>query len=340
MNFSRWISALFFTVLLLYLGRTVFIPLLYGAMVAMIAFPVCRRMEKKLSRGISIGLSLMLVFSVFFLVLLLFFWEAQVLFHQAPVIREKLIVAGMQWQEWVESVFGWDARAQMEWWQGTLNGMTGSLSKVVNASVNVLFGLLFNVVIIPVFAALLLYNREQYTEALRSMLSSEIRDRLPSILHNAVNSFFNYIVGMLKVYVIVGVLNSLGLMLLGIEDAWLYGMITAVMTMIPYIGIIVSASLPVAVAWVTKDSIIYPLGVVAVFAVVQYLEANVIFPKVVGTQLNLNTLASLLAILLGGLLWGVAGMILFLPFIAVLKIVSDEVPGWETLRLLLGNGKK
>jgi predicted PurR-regulated permease PerM len=79
--------------------------------------------------------------------------------------------------------------------------------------------------------------------------------------------------------------------------------------------------------------------VVAIFAVVQYLEANIIFPKVVGQQLNLNTLAALMGILIGGLLWGVSGMVLVLPILGILRIISEEIPGLEALRIWLGTGK-
>ena len=79
---------------------------------------------------------------------------------------------------------------------------------------------------------------------------------------------------------------------------------------------------------------------VAVFTFVQYLEANLIFPKVVATQIKVSTWATLIAIVAGGLLWGVSGMILFIPFVGILKIVSDNIPELEALRILLGRGEK
>ena len=140
---------------------------------------------------------------------------------------------------------------------------------------------------------------------------------------------------MLQVYVIVGILNSIGLLALGIEHAILFGMLTAFMTIIPYIGIFLSALLPVSVAWITMDSIWYPVGVVGVFAFVQYLEGNVIFPKVVGSQLNVSTWATLVAMITGGVLWGVSGMMLFIPFAGILKIISDHIPEMQPINILL-----
>jgi predicted PurR-regulated permease PerM len=100
-------------------------------------------------------------------------------------------------------------------------------------------------------------------------------------------------------------------------------------------GIVISALLPISVVWLQTGNVFYPLGVVAVFTVVQYLEANVIFPKVVGRQLDVSTLAVLVAIIAGGIIWGVAGMVLFIPFIAILKIISDNIEEWKPINLLL-----
>ena len=106
------------------------------------------------------------------------------------------------------------------------------------------------------------------------------------------------------VYLVVGILNSIGLLLLGIPHAILFGFIAAVLTFIPYFGIMVGSLLPITVAWVTYNSIWYPIGIIAVFAVVQYLEANVIFPLAVSNRLNVNALVMLVAIFAGGVLWG------------------------------------
>jgi len=130
------------------------------------------------------------------------------------------------------------------------------------------------------------------------------------------------------------------LLALGIRHAVLFGFLTAIMTIIPYAGIIVSALLPVSVAWITKDSIWYPIAVVGVFSFVQYLEANVIFPRIVASELNVSTWTTLVAIIAGGIIWGVSGMILFIPFVGILKVITDNFPEWEALNILLRRSEK
>src|SRR5688572_27096042 len=142
---------------------------------------------------------------------------------------------------------------------------------------------------------------------------------------------------MAMVYLIVGALNSIGLLLLGVPHAILFGFIASILTFIPYVGIIAGSLLPMAMAWITYDSVWYPLGVVGIFAFVQYLEANVIFPIAVSNRLHVNTFIMLIAIFAGGLLWGVAGMILFVPFVGIAKLVADHNPSWKTISMILGS---
>jgi predicted PurR-regulated permease PerM len=144
---------------------------------------------------------------------------------------------------------------------------------------------------------------------------------------------------MAVVYAIVGTLNSIGLWFLGVPYAFLFGYLTAIMTFIPYVGIIVASVLPITYAWITYGVIWYPLGVIGLFTFVQYLEANIIFPWAVGQRLELNTLATLIVIVIGGIIWGASGMILFIPFAAILKLVADRMPGMEALAMFLGNSE-
>jgi predicted PurR-regulated permease PerM len=210
-----------------------------------------------------------------------------------------------------------------------------NLGGVLLAAWNALVNTLFYLFLMPVFSALFLYNRSTFVKYLQLTIGKRYKIQLQQILQQMVHTYSRFINGMVLVYLIVGTLNSIGLLALGVKHALLFGMLTAIMTIIPYFGIIISSLIPISVAWLTMDSVWYPIGVVAIFSVVQYLEANVIFPKVVGTQLNLSTWATLVAVIAGGIIWGAAGMVLFIPILAILKIISDQIESWKPLNVLL-----
>jgi len=243
-----------------------------------------------------------------------------------PELLQKLTPVIRQIQEKI-AAFGISQSAQERWWQQTIQQAGSRAGSFVTGTLSAGIQSLVTLFLVPVYTVLFLYNRKTFVRFLARLVGPAYEQPLQQILQQVIHTYFNFIKGMVFVYLIVGILNSAGLMALGIRHALLFGMLTAVMTIIPYIGIFISALLPISVAWITKDSIWYPLGVVGVFAFVQYLEANLIFPKIVAAQLKVSTWATLVAIVAGGLIWGVAGMILFIPFTGILKIVTDHLSG-------------
>jgi predicted PurR-regulated permease PerM len=330
-----------FTAAILYFGRSLFIPLAYSLLIALVLYPVCKWLEAhRWPRSLAISAGLFIVILLFGALIGLFIMQVNVLREDIPQLLNKVKPAILELQQWIASNFNISLAAQNEWWQQLIYNFGNSTGSILQSTISATAGGLFTLFLVPVYAALFLYNREVFVQFLAKLTGSHYSRQLQVVLTETTHTYFNFIKGMVMVYLIVGILNSAGLMALGIPHALLFGMLTAIMTIIPYIGIIVSALLPITVAWITKDSIWYPLGVIAIFTFVQYLEANVIFPKVVATQIKVSTWATLVAIVAGGLLWGVSGMILFIPFIGILKIISDNIPEWEALNILLGRGDK
>lgn len=197
----------------------------------------------------------------------------------------------------------------------------------------------FYLIIIPVYAVLILYYRQMLVNVLYHIFPSEKKETIREILVETIHAYYNFIKGMLLVYLIVGILNSIGLTIIGIPHPILFGFIASILTFIPYIGIMISSLLPITISWITFNSIWYPLGVILVFSIVQILEAYIIFPFAVGSRLKINTLIIIIMVIAGGIIWGASGMILFIPFISIVKLVADRTKSLKTLSMLLGDGE-
>lgn len=320
----------------LYAGKTLFIPMCYGLFIAIVLYPICRWLEwHHFPKSLAITAGLLLVILLFVLLLWMLAMQFNAFRQDLPELRTKVAPALDDIRQWIAANLNISIEVQNKWWEDVTQKLADNAAGLLTGTFNATVSMLFNLFIIPVFAALFLYNRRDFILVLEKLAGSTYKDKLQGILHQTLNTYYHFIKGMVFVYLIVGILNSAGLLALGIKHAILFGFITAIMTIIPYIGIFISALLPITVAWITKGSIWYPLGVVGVFTFVQYLEANVIFPRVVAAQLNISTWATLVAIIAGGIIWGVSGMILFIPFIGMLKIVTDYMPEWEALNILL-----
>ena len=136
---------------------------------------------------------------------------------------------------------------------------------------------------------------------------------------------------------IIATLNSVGLLILGIDYAIILGITGALLNVIPYIGGVIAIALPMIIAFVTKDSISYPLLVMGIYLVIQFTDNHLIIPRIVASKVKINALVSVIAVLIGGSLWGVAGMFLSIPLTAILKVVFDHIEILKPWGFLLGN---
>ena len=330
--YVRYLQAIGFTALLLYAGKTLFVPLFFGLLIAIILYPICKWLENHgWKKPIAISVCLLLVTVVFALILWILVWQINIFLTDLPKLIGKLGTVQQQMQQWMTTHLGVTTNLESTWSEN----LTGNMGKMLQTTIETSINTLFTALLIPVYTALFLYHRKVLVTYLQLITPIENQPQLSAILQQTIHTYYNFIKGMLLVYLIVGILNSIGLYALGVQNAILFGMLCAVMTIIPYIGIFVSALLPISIIWIQTGNIWYPLGVIAIFSFVQYLEANVIFPKVVGTQLQVSTLAMLVAVIAGGIIWGVAGMVLFIPFVAILKISSDHIVQLKSINLLL-----
>lgn len=146
-----------------------------------------------------------------------------------------------------------------------------------------------------------------------------------------------YLSGMIVLIIILGLANSLGLWIIGVDSPFLFGFLAAAMSIIPYVGTTLGASIPVLYAFMSHDSLWIPFAVAVLFWAIQLIESNFLSPKIVGSSLQINALAAILSLLIGASVWGIAGMILFLPFVAMLKVICEEYEPLKPVALLIGD---
>lgn len=338
---SAAIQWVFFLVLLLYWGRSLFVPLSFALLNACLLFPISRWFEqKKWPLPMAILTAHLLLFLPLVGLVALFLGHLQSFAAQWPNLKEKLSVLLQELSLELKYRFKIPIEFQEHWLRNLMDSSGGKIlpflgNTTLSLSVAVVIFLL-----VPVLSALILYHRRMLVAVLFSIFPDMPQATIRIILLESITSYYSFVKGMALVYFIVACLNSAGLAILGIPQALFFGTVASLLTFIPYLGIVVASILPMSVAWIAYNSLWHPFGVAVVFALVQIIEANVIFPMAISNRLKINTLVTILAILLGGIIWGAAGMVLFIPFLGILKLVADRIPEWRTLSLLLGTGEE
>jgi predicted PurR-regulated permease PerM len=337
----RAIQYVVFGSIILYFGRPLLVPLSFAVLISFVLYPVCAWLEKKgVGRVSSILLSITLLFVLVAGAVTLLIQQFGLFLKEWPVIKIKIIESIEQLSLFFINQYDVSKDQQQQFLNDLFNQSSGDVLQIIQQTLSAsAFGLVL-IVLVPIFAILILFYRHLLVEVTYRLFPDERKESIKNILFQTISTYYNFIKGMMLVYLIVGSLNSIGLLLLGVPHAIFFGFIAAILTFIPYVGIMIGALLPMAMAWITFNSIWYAVGVVGIFTFVQYLEANVIFPLAVSNRLNINALATLIAIIVGGILWGFAGMILFVPFLAIVKLVADLHPKMKTWSILLGKNER
>lgn len=341
-NFSRFnkrlLTVLLFS-LLLYFGKPFLIPIAIAAFFAMLLFPMVQKLQQyKLKESTAALVSILFLLATISALTALVYYQATILQADLPRLAEKIDekTNRLQWLLYETT----DITANEQ--EAILDEKKPDIAKAVFKSardflVQGLFVLVFIFIVLTYTFFLMIYHQRIQNFFVRLRLFESQKESKVTLAKISI-IIHDYLKGILTVISVLGVVYALGFWAIGIEHAILFAMITALLRIVPYFGSYLGIALPIAFAFLTKDSLWYPVLVLAFFMVTQLLEANLLTPYITGSKVKLNPLATIMVILLGNLLWGVAGMILFVPLFASLKVIFDQIPQLSPYGYMLGKG--
>lgn len=323
---------------ILYFGKVILVPLCFATLFAFILYPVVKWLQNKgLKKVFGIVLTLGSVFIVVIGVLVLFSAQIIDMASQYSNFLDKLngtletSIAFLN--DKVQIIPDIESQTILE---KLTSVFSDSSFLIISDTVNVTSSFLSFVVLSVIYSFLILFYSEHLTEALSRFSSNKHKRTFLSMLREVQMVGQQYFTGMILLILILGVLNTTGLLILGIDYAFFFGFLAAVMAIIPYVGTTLGGLIPTLYAFVTYDSYWYPVGVIAIFWFIQFVEGNFLNPKIVGGNMQINALFAIFSLIAGGVLWGVAGMILFLPMVAMLKVICSHYEELKPVAALIG----
>jgi predicted PurR-regulated permease PerM len=310
------------------LAKDIVIPILISAFLSVILSPVVNWLQKKLSLTLSVIVVLAFTFLIFVGIVWIIGDQLTRLVQDLPSLENRFNTLVDTISNQLHNLFGMSLTEQSQMVRDGLKQVTSLATNLLVSTTNTL-GLLIQ---IPIYIFLFLIYRDRFKAFFISLLpqsdESTWRQDIESVLQG-------YISGLLMVTIIIAVLNTVGLLILGIDHAIFFGVLSGILTIIPYVGIFIGATLPAIFAMLTKDSAWYAIGVVAIFSFVQFLEGNFITPRITGSKVSINALAAIIALLIGGKILGIAGMILAVPITGVLKVMLSHTDHLKPFVILL-----
>lgn len=334
---------LLFAILLsvaLWFGKPVLVPILLGTLLAMLMAPVCRSLDDRgYHRAVSCAICIVILLITILSVLSVIVAQINSFTENIGALQRKSRELLWETQMFIENHFKIakkeqdvivEEQMQNEGGEGTITTL------VLSSFTNTLIAL----VLMLVYTFLFLYNKEKYETFFIRLYKDEDTEKVRTIVGKIAMVGQKYLAGRVMSIMILGTLYSIALLLIGIENAVLLAGIAALLTIIPYVGSTVGGMFPFVMALITENSFTPALMVAGSIILIQTIDNYFIEPNVVGGEVNLSALASILSIIVGGVIWGVAGMILFIPMVGILKIVCDHVDELKPIGYVIGDGNE
>jgi predicted PurR-regulated permease PerM len=322
---------------LLYFAEPVMLPLTFSAVIALLLYPLCRFLENNgFPRVPAIIITMLVVFCILTGLILLLSTQIYRFIKDLPDLADKTdsMLNDLEWYLFknyniqISSKGGFVQSSVTRFLDSGVVLLTGTISTFVA---------IFNFLgLLPIYVFLMLLYRSSFKAFCLNITPETKHKTLLKILYEIQKVVQNYIIGLLTVMTIVAILTTTSLLIIGLDYAVFFGCFAALLMVIPYLGMIIGAIIPALYALVTKDSAWYSLAIIVSFGFIQFMEGNFITPKVTGNRVNINPLAAIIALVAGGYIWGMAGLVISLPLVAILKVIVVNTPSLKHFGFLLG----
>lgn len=335
-QFSHALLALAILTVAIYFGQDILVPLVMAGLLAVLLRPVENFfLRLGIPKVVAISLAVFLAVVVLAGLAVLLSMQLADFADDWPKLKRNVNDFYRDARRWIRREYKVSYRQQEQYLQKAQSQTLDTLQGP--ETLGMVTGPLGTLILLPIYIFLLLYYRTMLMHFLVVLFAEEHTAKVHEVMKEIKAVIQSYMVGLVLETACVATLNSVGLLILGVQYAVLLGIMAAFLNLVPYIGGLVATVLTVMVAFINNPDPEILVGVVGVFLVVQFIDNNFLVPVIIGSKVKINALVSIVAVLIGGALAGVSGMFLSIPAVAMLKVVFDRVDTLKPWGILLGD---
>jgi predicted PurR-regulated permease PerM len=326
-----------FTVL--YIGQNIIIPILLSLLFAILLRPIAHFFKSKLHfpHVISVIFTVFLFIFIVIGVLTFISWQISDIANDWDKIKTNLTIHFNNIQEIVRVNFNLSKTEQQKLIDDAAKSSLKTGKSIVGSTLMSFTDTLLNLTLIPIYTFLLLLYRTHFIKFLSKLFKPENNEKLQTILYQVKISIQSYIIGLIIQMIAVSTLTTIGFMIIGVKYAIVLGIITGLLNLIPYIGILFAGLLSIIATLTGSPDLSLIVGVIIVIVIVQIIDNNLLVTLIVSSKVKINAFASIVGIIIGGAIAGFAGMFLAIPMIAILKVIFDRIEPLEPWGYLMGD---
>jgi len=319
-------------------GRDIIMPILMAFFISIMLLPVYRFLKrKKFPESLAIILPILLV--ALFVALIVWFFSNQIgiLAKDFPQIKANVNQHISSLSEWISRISKYNVEQQKAFIQDKSDDLMNMGTSMAGGAAVTLSGVFVFIGLLPIYIYLMLFYKDILLRFIFMWFQTEHHPKVKEAIYETESIIKSYLIGLLIQITYMTVLLGGILMLIGIKHALLIGVIFAILNLIPYVGALIGNVIGVLLTLTSSQELWPVLTVLGVIAFVQFLDNNILMPRIVGSKVKINALFAILGVFIGGSIAGVSGMFLALPIVAVLKIIFDRTEMFKQWGALLGD---
>ena len=334
------LMGLYFLGMIIVLGKDIIAPLLMAFFISIVLLPIYRFFKRqKFPEALAIFFALMALIILIFLVGWFFSSQISRLVADFPQIKENVSTHLNTLSAWVNKKTNFSTERQLQLINEQSNQLLNSAGNLLGGAATSLTGIFIFVGLLPIYIFLMLFYKNLLIRFVFLWFPPKNHSKVEEVMRETEVIIKSYLVGLLIQVSYITILLGGILMIIGIKHALLIGVIFAILNLIPYVGALIGNIIGVLLTLTSSQELWPVFAVLISIAIVQFLDNNILMPRIVGSKVKINALASIVGVIVGGSMAGIAGMFLSLPVIAVLKIVFDRSENMQQWGVLLGDEK-
>jgi len=323
---------------ILVIAHNIIMPVLMAFFISIMLLPVFRFLRKyKFPEPAAIIIPILLVAILLGLIVWFFSMQVGSLIQDFPQIKRNVGIHLNALSNWVSNISDFSTKEQVKFINDKSNDLLGMAGKAASGAAVTLSSIFVFVGLLPIYIYLMLFYKDILLRFIFMWFKPDHHDKVKDAIYETESIIKNYLVGLLIQVTYMTILLGGILMIVGIKHALLIGVIFAMLNLIPYVGALIGNLIGVLLTLTSSTELWPVITVLLVIAVVQFLDNNILMPRIVGSKVKINALFAILGVIIGGSIAGVSGMFLSMPVIAVLKVIFDRTETFKQWGVLLGD---
>ena len=317
----------------LYFAKDLLIPLCIGGILATLFLPFCNWLEKKkLPKGIAVFICLLGLLLLFFVLISVLGYKISELISDFGVLKHKSIETVNQIQKYIFNNLNISINEQDK----ILKNEQPSYASMVQVMVGSITSFLSSFILLVVYFVFLLYYRNHIKFFIIKLSKKSQQEEIHEIIHKVTSVSQQYLLGLSKMIFLLWVMYGIGFSALGIKNAIFFAILCGLLEIVPFVGNIIGTTLTVLVTAIHGANFELLGGIIVVYGIVQLIQGWILEPLILGPQVKINSLFTIIALVLGEFIWGIPGIILAIPLTAMFKIVCDHIEPLKAYGFLIG----